>query len=153
MLVYVYGLLCVSLINPYSQRFISGISSELNFRHKLCCHNREKKMLSKSIFLKPLCDAQRDYILNNFSSLKTLLQISVPKIWYWVHLKKELWETVWTFLSPIAFSGTGPLKSSSNVKGRSTLRYTHLWLEMPFLEHHTSCCSYSYPTYSCPFQT
>lgn len=50
----------------------------------------------------------------------------VPKIWYRVHQKKELWETVWIFYCTIAFSGMGPLKSSSNVMGRSILVHTSL---------------------------
>lgn len=41
-LVYVYGLLCVSVTNPYFQGFMSGISSKLNFIYKLHCHNRKK---------------------------------------------------------------------------------------------------------------
>lgn len=40
-LAYVYGL-HVSITNPYSQGFMSGISSKLNFIYKLSYHNRKK---------------------------------------------------------------------------------------------------------------
>lgn len=41
-LLYVYGLLCVSITNPYPHGFVSGISSKLNFIYKLRCHNRKE---------------------------------------------------------------------------------------------------------------
>lgn len=107
---------------------MSGISSELNFIYKLCCHNRKKYVLQEHFLKASLWCTQGQIIsLTIFHHWKCFFKsLFVPKIWYWVHLKKKLWETVWILHCPIVFSGMGPLKSSSNVMGRSILVHTSL---------------------------
>lgn len=54
-LAYAYGLLHVYVTNPYSQGFMSGISSKLHY------HNEKRYLCaSERIFLEPVCYTYRD---------------------------------------------------------------------------------------------
>lgn len=89
---------------------------------------RKKDALQEHFLKSSLCFTQGHIIsLTIFHHWKCCFKsLFLPKNWYWVHLKKELWETVWTFISPIDFFGMGPLKTSSNVVGRSILVHISL---------------------------